>query len=136
MGGRSGPDRAAGRFLTDGGKALLVEELSVGLPNGQEIVRLKEFSIEPGERVLVTGPSGAGKTSLFRALGGVWPFGTGSIRVPQGASVLVLPQRPYMPLGTLRGALAYPAPQEFVQRGRDRRRAEGGRARRLPRPIG
>jgi putative ATP-binding cassette transporter len=107
-------DRTAPRvgFLTDGGKALLVEELAVGLPNGQEIVRLSEFSIEPGERVLVTGPSGAGKTSLFRALGGVWPFGSGSIRVPQGASVLVLPQRPYMPLGTLRGALAYPAPQD------------------------
>jgi vitamin B12/bleomycin/antimicrobial peptide transport system ATP-binding/permease protein len=107
-----GLDRTAPRtgFLTDGGKALLVEELTVGLPNGQEIVRLKEFSIEPGERVLVTGPSGAGKTSLFRALGGVWPFGTGSIRVPKGASVLVLPQRPYLPLGTLRGALAYPGP--------------------------
>ena len=109
-----GLDRTAPRvgFLTDGGKALLVEELAVGLPNGQEIVRLAGFSIEPGERVLVTGPSGAGKTSLFRALGGVWPFGSGSIRVPQGASVLVLPQRPYMPLGTLRGALAYPAPQD------------------------
>jgi putative ATP-binding cassette transporter len=103
-------DRSAPRleFLTDGGNALLVEELAVGLPNGQEIVRLAEFSIEPGERVLVSGPSGAGKTSLFRALGGVWPFGSGSIRVPQGASVLVLPQRSYMPLGTLRGALAYP----------------------------
>jgi putative ATP-binding cassette transporter len=95
-------------FLTDGGKALLVQELAVGLPSGQEIVRLAELSIEPGERVLVTGPSGAGKTSLFRALGGVWPFGSGSIRVPQGASVLVLPQRSYMPLGTLRGALVYP----------------------------
>jgi vitamin B12/bleomycin/antimicrobial peptide transport system ATP-binding/permease protein len=105
-----GLDRTAPRleFLTDGGNALLVEELAVGLPNGQEIVRLAEFSIEPGERVLVSGPSGAGKTSLFRALGGVWPFGSGSIRVPQGASVLVLPQRSYMPLGTLRGALAYP----------------------------
>ena len=109
-----GLDRTAPRvgFLTDGGKALLVEELAVGLPNGREIVRLKEFSIEPGERVLVTGPSGAGKTSLFRALGGVWPFGTGSIRVPKGASVLVLPQRPYMPLGSLRGALAYPGPDD------------------------
>lgn len=110
-------DRTAPRleFLTDGGNALLVEEFAVELPNGEEIVRLAEFSIEPGERVLVTGPSGAGKTTLFRALGGVWPFGSGSMRVPPGASVLVLPQRPYMPLGTLRGALAYPgAPDAFT----------------------
>ena len=113
-----GLDRTAPRleFLSDGGNALLVEELAVGLPNGQEIVRLSEFSIEPGERVLVTGPSGAGKTTLFRALGGVWPFGSGSIRVPKGASVLVLPQRPYMPLGSLRGALAYPGAEDaFAQ---------------------
>jgi vitamin B12/bleomycin/antimicrobial peptide transport system ATP-binding/permease protein len=98
-------------FVSEGGGALHVEQLAVGLPNGQEIVRLTDFAIQPGERVLVTGPSGSGKTSLFRALGGVWPFGTGTIRVPQGASVLVLPQRPYLPLGTLRGALAYPGAQ-------------------------
>jgi len=113
-----GLDRTAPRlgFLTDGGSALLVEELAVGLPNGQEIVRLAELSIEPGDRVLVTGPSGAGKTSLFKALGGVWPFGSGSIRVPKGASVLVLPQRSYLPLGTLRGALVYPGTaDDFIQ---------------------
>jgi putative ATP-binding cassette transporter len=109
-----GLDRMAPRFefLSDGGTALLVDGLTVGLPNGQEIVRLTGLSIAPAERVLVTGPSGAGKTSLFRALGGVWPFGSGSIRVPKGASVLVLPQRPYLPLGSLRGALAYPGPQD------------------------
>jgi putative ATP-binding cassette transporter len=114
-----GLDRTAPRlgFLTDGGSALLVEELAVGLPNGQEIVRLAELSIEPGDRVLVTGPSGAGKTSLFRALGGVWPFGSGSIRVPKGASVLVLPQRSYLPLGTLRGALAYPGTADAFTQG-------------------
>jgi putative ATP-binding cassette transporter len=99
-------------FAGDGADALHVEDLAVGLPNGQEIVRLSGLSIRPGERVLVTGPSGAGKTSLFRALGGVWPFGSGRIRVPKGASVLVLPQRPYLPLGTLRGALAYPGTAE------------------------
>jgi putative ATP-binding cassette transporter len=99
-------------FVNDGGKALTVDELAVGLPNGEEIVRLSGFSIEPGERVLVTGPSGSGKTSLIRALGGVWPFGTGAIRVPEGASVLVLPQRPYLPLGTLRAALTYPAAED------------------------
>ncbi len=108
-----GLDKTAPRveFITDGGTALHVGELAVGLPNGNEIVRLAGFSVEPGERVLVTGPSGSGKTSLFRALGGVWPFGSGAVRIPKGANVLVLPQRPYMPLGTLRGALAYPGPE-------------------------
>jgi vitamin B12/bleomycin/antimicrobial peptide transport system ATP-binding/permease protein len=114
-----GLDRTAPRFefAADGAIALHVDELAVGLPNGQEIVRLKGLSIEPGERVLVTGPSGAGKTSLFRALGGVWPFGTGAIRVPKGASVLVLPQRSYLPLGTLRGALAYPGSNDAFSQG-------------------
>src|SRR4029077_2952143 len=111
--GGQGLDKTAprGEHITDGGTALHVEELAVGLPSGDEIVRLSDFSIEPGERVLVTGPSGSGKTSLFRALGGVWPFGTGAVRFPKGANVLVLPQRPYLPLGTLRGALAYPGPE-------------------------
>jgi vitamin B12/bleomycin/antimicrobial peptide transport system ATP-binding/permease protein len=99
-------------FLSNGGTQLLVDELAVGLPNGQEIVRLADLAIAPGDRILVTGPSGSGKTSLFRALGGVWPFGTGTVRIPEGASVLVLPQRPYLPLGTLRGALTYPGPQD------------------------
>jgi putative ATP-binding cassette transporter len=91
---------------------LHADDLVVRLPNGQEIVRASDLRIGPAERVLVTGPSGSGKTSLFRALGGVWPFGSGNIRIPHGANVLVLPQKPYLPLGTLRGALAYPGPQE------------------------
>jgi vitamin B12/bleomycin/antimicrobial peptide transport system ATP-binding/permease protein len=100
------------QHLSDGGTALHTEELTVGLPNGEDIVRVPRLVIAPGERVLVTGPSGSGKTSLFRALGGVWPFGSGSVRVPKGANVLVLPQRSYLPLGTLRGALAYPGTQD------------------------
>ena len=108
-----GLDQTAPRveLISDGGDALHVEDLAVRVPSGQEIVRVKDLSIELGERVLVTGPSGSGKTSLFRALGGVWPFGEGSIRIPKGANLLVLPQRPYLPLGTLRGALAYPGPE-------------------------
>jgi putative ATP-binding cassette transporter len=100
------------KLISDGGNALHVEDLAVSVPSGEEIVRVQDLTIEPGERVLVTGPSGSGKTSLFRALGGVWPFGEGSIRIPKGAHVLVLPQRPYLPLGTLRGALAYPGPED------------------------
>lgn len=98
--------------VADGGTAFTAEDLTVSLPNGEEIVRVTGLEIAPGERVLVTGPSGSGKTSLFRALGGVWPFGAGTIRIPKGAKLLVLPQKPYLPLGTLRGALAYPGPQD------------------------
>ena len=94
---------------------MAAEELTVSLPDGQEIVHASGLAISPAERVLVTGPSGSGKTSLFRALGGVWPFGAGTIRIPQGAKLLVLPQRPYLPLGSLRAALAYPdAPTSFA----------------------
>ena len=109
-----GLDKTAPRVevATDGARNFSADHLAVGLPNGQEIVRVKGFSIAPGERLLVTGPSGSGKTSLFRALGGIWPFGQGSISIPKDANVLVLPQRPYLPLGTLRGALAYPGPED------------------------
>jgi vitamin B12/bleomycin/antimicrobial peptide transport system ATP-binding/permease protein len=107
-------DTAAPRVahVSDGGTALLADDLTVSLPSGEEIVRASGLEIAPAERVLVTGPSGSGKTSLFRALGGVWPFGAGTVRIPHDAKLLILPQRPYLPLGTLRGALAYPGPQD------------------------
>jgi putative ATP-binding cassette transporter len=113
-----GLDQTAPRLevSSNGVTNLVVDELTVGLPDGKEIVRASGLCIEPGDRVLVTGPSGAGKTSLLRALGGVWPFGSGLIRVPKGARLLVLPQRPYLPLGTLRDALTYPEPKESFTR--------------------
>ncbi|MEJ2374044.1 MAG: ATP-binding cassette domain-containing protein, partial [Pseudolabrys sp.] len=67
------------------------------------------LSIEIGDRVLVSGPSGAGKSTLFRALAGVWPFGEGTIQLPKDARVMILPQRPYFPIGPLAEAVAYPA---------------------------
>ena len=62
-----------------------------------------------GEPVLVTGPSGSGKSTLFRAIAGIWPFGSGRVVVPKDAQLMMLPQRPYFPVGTLAAAVTYPA---------------------------
>jgi putative ATP-binding cassette transporter len=73
------------------------------------LVSADGFSIRRNERTLVTGPSGAGKSTLFRAIAGVWPFGRGSIAIPAKAKLMMLPQRPYFPVGSLMGAIVYPA---------------------------
>jgi putative ATP-binding cassette transporter len=86
-----------------------LEKLLVSLPNGTPLVTADGFSIRNGERTLLTGPSGSGKSTLFRAIAGIWPFGTGSIAIPPQATLMMLPQRPYFPVGTLRAAIAYPA---------------------------
>ncbi|MHB8270401.1 ABC transporter ATP-binding protein/permease [Bradyrhizobium sp.] len=85
-----------------------LEKLLVSLPNGTPLVTADDFSIRGGERTLLTGPSGSGKSTLFRAIAGIWPFGTGSIAIPSQATLMMLPQRPYFPVGTLRAAIAYP----------------------------
>jgi putative ATP-binding cassette transporter len=89
--------------------AVTLHALAVRLPNGMPLVNAGDISIKLGERVLVSGPSGAGKSTLFRALAGVWPFGEGTIQVPKGARVMMLPQRPYFPIAPLAAAVAYPA---------------------------
>ena len=82
------------------------------------------------ERTLVTGPSGAGKSTLFRAIAGVWPFGSGSIAIPAKATLMMLPQRPYFPVGSLKAAIVYPAEAERVQFGSGQGGADlGGPAR-------
>ncbi|MFO1039315.1 MAG: ABC transporter ATP-binding protein/permease [Geminicoccaceae bacterium] len=104
---------------TDG--ALALEDIKVALPDGRVLLQDVDLKLEPGDRVVIQGPSGSGKTTLFRVLAGLWPFGSGEVRVPTGAKVLFLPQKPYIPLGTLREALAYPdkpeahAPAEMAQ---------------------
>jgi len=86
-----------------------IDDLLVRLPQGAALVAVNDLAISKGERVLLTGPSGAGKSTLFRAIAGTWPFGAGMIRVPKGAKVMALPQRPYFPIGTLAAAVSYPA---------------------------
>jgi putative ATP-binding cassette transporter len=86
-----------------------LQQLLVRLPNGKPLVSADGFSIRSHERTLVTGPSGAGKSTLFRAIAGIWPFGSGSIAVPAKATLMMLPQRPYFPVGSLQAAIVYPA---------------------------
>jgi putative ATP-binding cassette transporter len=89
------------------GKSLVVDGLTLALPNGEVLAKDASLAIEPGEHLLVTGRSGSGKSTLFRAIAGIWPFGSGAVRRPAG-TYLFLPQRPYFPLGTLRNAITYP----------------------------
>jgi vitamin B12/bleomycin/antimicrobial peptide transport system ATP-binding/permease protein len=93
----------------DGKQAINLEKLVVTLPNGTPLVAADSFSISANQRTLVTGPSGAGKSTLFRAIAGVWPFGSGSIAIPSKATLMMLPQRPYFPVGSLKAAIVYPA---------------------------
>jgi putative ATP-binding cassette transporter len=92
----------------DGARTVRAEDLDLVLPNGRTILADAAFAIEPGERIVLTGPSGSGKSTLFRALAGIWPFGRGRVRFPGNARVLFLPQKPYIPIGSLRDAVAYP----------------------------
>ncbi|WP_043342211.1 ABC transporter ATP-binding protein/permease [Belnapia moabensis] len=93
--------------VTDGGDELVLEDVTLGLPDGRVLIEDASARIGPGEAVLIAGPSGSGKSTLFRALAGLWPFGHGRVHAPAEGR-LFLPQRAYLPLGSLRRAVCYP----------------------------
>jgi vitamin B12/bleomycin/antimicrobial peptide transport system ATP-binding/permease protein len=106
---------SAGIGVSESGEhALKISGLEARLPSGVPVVTANNLVVENAERVLVTGKSGSGKSTLFRAIAGIWPFGTGRVEIGRGRKLLVLPQKPYLPFGRLDEALAYPdAPEKF-----------------------
>ena len=90
-----------------GGEGVAVDDLALDLPGGAALLRHVALAAKPGEAVMVTGPTGSGKSTLLRAIAGIWPYGKGAIRLAAG-KLLFLPQKPYLPLGTLRQAFDYP----------------------------
>ncbi|HTF46959.1 MAG TPA: ATP-binding cassette domain-containing protein, partial [Pseudonocardia sp.] len=93
---------------------LKVRNLTVTRPDGQVLVNDLSMDLESGAALVVKGSSGTGKTTVLRSLAGYWPYATGTVARPTGRGVLFLSQQPYLPFGTLRHALTYPEPPEFV----------------------
>ena len=105
---REEADRLDGDRVVAPGETIGLEALELSLPQGRPLLAPTSVELSPGEHVLVSGPSGAGKSTLFRSLAGIWPYWKGRIRLPAGARLLFLPQKPYLPLGSLRNAVSYP----------------------------
>ena len=104
-----GTDSGTRIMILDGeGQDLRLEGLSVAQFNGRVMIDEAETVISPGDRVLLTGDSGTGKSTLIRAIAGLWPWGSGKVLMPKGAQVAFLPQRTYIPNGTMRQVLQYP----------------------------
>jgi putative ATP-binding cassette transporter len=96
------------RTEAGGADAVDLHGVTIAIPGGRVLVEDASLHIAKGEAVVITGASGSGKSTLFRAIAGIWPFGRGTVTIPDGARVLFLPQRPYLPLGSLRRAVCYP----------------------------
>ena len=96
------------------GDAMALHGVTIALPDGRTLLRDASVSLVPGQSLLLEGASGVGKSTLFRVLAGIWPFGTGAVTRPAGPVPLFLPQRAYTPLGTLRAAVTYPSAPDAV----------------------
>jgi putative ATP-binding cassette transporter len=106
---RAEAERLDGERIEGAEKVLTLERLELDLPQGKPLLVPTTLTLQEGRSVLVTGPSGAGKSTLFRSIAGIWPYWRGKIALPKGAKLLFLPQRPYLPIGTLKYAACYPA---------------------------
>ena len=95
---------------------IVIKHLDVELPTGKLQISANDVTIKHGEKVLIKGRTGAGKTTVFRVLSGIWPFGEGEVVLPKGKKVIVLPQKPYFPIGTLADAITYPEPSGTYSR--------------------
>lgn len=100
-------------IVTDGGK-LQLDDVSILLPSGEPLLRQNHLEIPQGEPLAIAGPSGIGKSTFFRTIAGIWPYARGRMQKPDG-SIMFLPQRPYVPLGTLKHAAVYPAAEDDVR---------------------
>ncbi|HJT60081.1 MAG TPA: ATP-binding cassette domain-containing protein, partial [Burkholderiales bacterium] len=105
---REEADRLDGERVETADSTIALEGLELKLPQGNTLLTPTTLALKPGEDTLLTGPSGAGKSTFFRALSGIWPYWKGRIRVPRGARLLFLPQKAYLPIGTLKRAVCYP----------------------------
>ena len=107
-------DQESIKVSYDAGTSVAVLQLGITLPNGQQLLENLNLTIKQGDSLLIMGPSGCGKSTLMRTLAGIWPFGQGVITIPEGQSLLFLPQKSYLPLGTLRESVLYPYKPDFT----------------------
>ena len=93
---------------------IVLEKLEVDLPDGSVLLKPLTLTLEPGKNVLIRGSSGSGKSTLLRTLAGIWPFARGKVTMPAFEHVMFIPQRPYLPLGTLRDSVLYPGTKHLT----------------------
>ncbi len=99
-------------IVHDGSQPLVFNAVTVALPDGRVLLDDLSLTLAPGSRTAITGPSGCGKSMLLRVIGGLWPHWRGTVTAPERTASLYLPQKPYLPIASLRTALAYPDPAD------------------------